>query len=361
MLVALIAPPWVPVPPPAYGGTEEVVDALARGLAERGHDVVLVAHPDSTCPVERRAGVAPPADIAMGTALVECAHVLDAYERLPAVDVVHDHTLLGPLFGRAPRGAASVVTNHGPFDARTRRVFRDIAPRAAIVSISHAQAANADDVPVDAVIHHGFDVARVPVGDGNGGYLLFLGRMAAEKGVHRAAALARAAGVPLLIAAKMREAAEHRYFEQEVRPLLGPRIEYVGEVGRDEKLALLGGALALINPIQWCEPFGMVMVESLACGTPVVAPPIGSVPEIVRHGVTGFVCPDDDAFRRALSRLDGISRDACRDDVRRRFSVERMVAGHLALYERVIDPVRGLRRHRPRAHARPGRATTDAG
>jgi len=187
------------------------------------------------------------------------------------------------------------------------------------------------------VIHHGMDATAFPVGAGEGGHLACLGRMAPEKGIHTAIEVAREADLPLLIGAKMREAAERDYFEAEVRPLLGGSIEYLGELGTTDKLELLGGAVALVNPIRWAEPFGLVMTESMACGTPVVSTPCGAVPEIVTHGVTGFICDTTAEMVDAVQSASTLSRDACRHEVETTFSMQRMVEDHITFYQKVID------------------------
>ena len=336
MRIMLIAPPWLPVPPRAYGGTEAVIDELARGLAAVGHDVLLCATADSTCPVPRRALY----ECSQGTqaaAVVELRHVVHAYEAAGDVDVVHDHTLLGPPYALARFPDLPVVTtNHGPFDASVCPTYAAIAERVPIIAISAAQARTAPGIPIAQVIHHGVDPCRFPFGARAGDYALFLGRMNPAKGAHRAARIARAAGTRLVIAAKMHVPGERRYFEERVRPLLDEDVVYVGEVGGQEKLELLAGARALVNPIAWPEPFGLVMIEALACGTPVLAFPNGAAPEIVRHGVTGFLCADEADMAARLRGVDELDRRACRASVEASFTAERMVAAHLELYDAVL-------------------------
>jgi glycosyltransferase involved in cell wall biosynthesis len=219
--VGLIAPPWVSVPPPVYGGTELVVDQLARGLAAAGHDVTLFTTGDATCPVERHS-VFPRALGTPSDALAELRHVQAAYEELSDVDVIHDHTVFGPLWSIAcDTGTPGVTTTHLRFTPELIRLYTAVAPRMAVVAISHDQRASAPNVPVAAVIHHGIDVEHIPMGSGDGGYVLFLGRMSPDKGAHRAIAVARAAGKKLVLAAKMWQPEEHRYFTECVEPLLG--------------------------------------------------------------------------------------------------------------------------------------------
>jgi glycosyltransferase involved in cell wall biosynthesis len=338
MRIGLIAPPWVPVPPPAYGGTESVVDGLARGLVRAGHEVLLAAAANSTCPVSRVAGtdVAVPTAAVVGDTLTELRHVVISYAAMTGVDVVHDHTLAGPLYGRPLSPVPIVTTNHGPFDATMTPIYRAV-PDIPVVAISHSQAATAVGVRVAAVIHHGIDVDSVAVGDGAGGYASYLGRMAPEKGPREAALIARAAGIPLRMAGKLREPAERDYFEAFVKPLLCSDVQYVGELGYEEKMELVGSSFALLNPIQWAEPFGLAMIEALALGTPVVATRVGSAPEIVDEGVTGFLRTGSAALATALVDAPQLDRAACRAAAEERFDTDRMVSEHVRVYEQLAS------------------------
>ncbi len=284
----------------------------------------------------------------------ELAHALAGYEALAGVDVIHDHTLAGPLLGTAHAGGVPVVvTHHGPFTPDMRRIFVDAARHASVVAISHDQADTAGEVPVRAVIHHGIDTTAYAPGPGDGGYLLFLGRMCADKGVHHAVRVAHRAGRPLVIASKMRERAEREYFRRSVQPLLGPTDELIFEAGLPERVELLGHAQALLNPICWPEPFGLVMAEALACGTPVLAFPNGAAPEIVDHGYTGYLCSDEDAMLAALYGIPALDRAACRAAAEDRFSLTRMARDHEHLYHRLIATVRERRTVRPIDGVRP--------
>ncbi|MGH9182770.1 MAG: glycosyltransferase family 4 protein [Acidimicrobiales bacterium] len=336
MRIALIAPPWMPVPPPAYGGTEVVVDRLARGFQAAGHDVLLFTTGESTCPVERRWAYAWDQSYRLGQVVPELRHLIHAYEAVRGYDIIHDHSLIGPLYASHFPELCVVTTNHGPFDEELTDIYRSISARVPLIAISQSQADLAAGVPIARVIHHGIDVTEYPLGDGGGGYFLFLGRMAPDKGARRAALVAHQGGVRLLMAAKMREPLEHEYFEQLVHPLLDERVQYVGEVGGDHKLELLAGARALVNPIRWPEPFGLVMIEALACGTPVLSFREGAAPEIVEHGVTGFLCDDEDDMAAHLHRVGELDRLACRAEVERRFSTARMVQQHLELFESLV-------------------------
>jgi glycosyltransferase involved in cell wall biosynthesis len=342
--IGLLAPPWATVPPTGYGGTEAVVDQLAVGFDRAGHEVRLFTIKGSSCPVPR-AGVIASDDVTIiGTASIELHHMLAGYEWLAAqgCDVIHDHTLAGPLCSLAPAGVPVVTTNHGPFsNPELASIYRAVQTKAAIVAISRDQARDAaqQQINVAAVIHHGIDTDNIPVGRGSGGYLLFLGRMAPEKGAHRAIAAARATGQRLIIAAKMREPAEIAYFRNEISPHLGDDIEFVGEAAGADKWALLGGAKALINPIKWSEPFGLVMVEALATGTPVIAYRRGSAPELIDHGRTGFLVDSEAELADAAAAAGTIDRAACRRAAIERFSRDVMVEAHLDLYRSLIRRV----------------------
>jgi glycosyltransferase involved in cell wall biosynthesis len=337
--IAVLAPPHIAVPPVGYGGTEAVLDGLCRGLRDSGHDVLLVTTGDATCPVERTWCFESATGVGVRGTIHELAHVVHGYEEADrwGAEVVHDHTLAGPLLAASAGRTDVVTTNHGPFtDPALGALYRDLAGKVAVTAISHHQASTAlPGTQIAAVIHHGLPAGSFRRREGGGGFALFLGRMHPSKGVDRAIHVARAAGVPLVIAAKMHEREEVAYFERHVEPLLGRDARFVGEVGGERKAQLLGEASVLLNPIRWHEPFGMVMIEALAVGTPVVAPPTGSVPEIVVDGVTGFLRDDEAAMADGVRQAATLDRQTCVDVARRRFSVEPMVAEHVRLYERV--------------------------
>ncbi len=338
MRIGLIAPPWAAIPPVGYGGTEAVIDQLARGLQDAGHDVVLFTVAESTCPVPRRHLLAAAEGMRIGACVPELRHTLAAYDAMTDVDIIHDHTMAGPLLATTPgfNELPVVTTNHGPFNEELNDLYSRLNDRVALIAISNDQATLASGVRIARVIHHGVDLNAFPAGAGDGGYVLFLGRMTPEKGAHRAIRIARAAGKRLVIAAKMREESERRYFEAEIEPLLGDDAEFVGEVHGQTKLELLAGAEALINPIRWHEPFGMVMIEALASGTPVVSFPEGAAPEIVTSGHDGFLADTDQGLVDALSRIQQIDRRACRETVMQRFTTARMTQDHIDLYQDLL-------------------------
>jgi glycosyltransferase involved in cell wall biosynthesis len=336
MTIGLLAPPWLPVPPPAYGGIESVVDQLARGLAARGHQVALYAAAESTTPVPIAHTVATARE-SMGASEVELPYIMRGYELLAGCDVIHDHTLLGPAWALAVGYDRVVTTCHAPLSGPMRRVYGRYGKQIPLVAISRDQASRAPEIAIRKVIHHGLDTERYPVGRGDGEFLLFLGRMAPSKGVREAALVAREAGEQLVIAAKMREPAERDYFAGQVEPLLGNGVTYIGEATHGDKLALLGAAKALLNPIHWAEPFGLVMAEALACGTPVIAHPCGAAPEIVDDGATGFLRVAHDELVEVIERVDELDRAACRAAAIERFSADRMVAQHVRVYRDMIN------------------------
>jgi len=337
MRIGLIAPPWLAVPPPCYGGTEEVVDTLARGLEKAGHRVQLFTTGDATCQVPKTFAYPEAERGRLGSTIPELYHTLCAYPALQDCDIIHDHTVAGLFVASLRDGPPVVTTNHGPFTKELSKIYRAVQDRVAIVAVSHHQASQAGGVRIARVIHHGLDPEAYQAGDGAGGYLLFLGRMSPDKGVHVAARVARAAGRRLLIAAKMQEPLERRYFDEKVEPLLNDDVVYLGEADRTTKKRLLADAEALINPIQWPEPFGLVMIEALASGTPVVAFPAGAAPEIVEDAVTGFLSHDESEMVQAVRRIGQVDRDSCRRRFVERFSARRMVQDHLDLYTEIVD------------------------
>ncbi len=336
MRIGLVAAPWIPVPPVGYGGIERIVDSLARGFIAAGHEVFLAAASDSTCPVPLVPGMRPSEPDQLGFTLSELSHVIRAYEGLGGVDVIHDHTLAGPLLARKAAGVPVVTTIHGLLTPASADLYRAMATSTAIIGISRDQASRVPGVPVTRVIHHGMDVAAVPIGSGKGGYVCFVGRMCPDKGVLEAIHIARTAGIPLRIAAKMREPQEIEYFRSVIEPILGSNEDFLGELGDTDKYRLMGEAMAFLNPIQWAEPFGLVMIESLSAGTPVVGTRVGSAPEIVDHGKTGYLGPAEQlpSFLPLAAALD---RSRCRDRALKLFSTERMVGNHLDLYTRLVE------------------------
>jgi glycosyltransferase involved in cell wall biosynthesis len=346
MRIGVIAPPFIAVPPPPYGGTEAVVNELSLAYQRAGHEVVLHTTGDATCAVTRRWTYERAQAAAMGQALPELAHVMAAYEALADVDIIHDHTLVGPAWAKHRPGPPVVTTVHNPLDAERAAIYRRLAPEVAVVAISTAQREAAPEVPVARVIHHGLDATRWQYGGGNGGYMAFLGRMSPDKGGHRAVEVATRLGLPLIIAAKAHTDDERAYLEERVRPGLDETIFHVGEVGGTRKWELLANARCLVFPIRWNEPFGMVMLEAMACGTPVVAFAEGAAVEVIDHGRTGFVCADEDEMAKAVVDVIDLDRMDCRAAVEGYFSADRMAGDYIELFEHILARAH---RHRPAA------------
>jgi glycosyltransferase involved in cell wall biosynthesis len=336
--IALISPVWFPVPPSGYGGIEWVVSLLADGLVDAGHDVTLFASGDSQSKAELAAVFpeAPSADI--GKSTPELRHALSCYERAAGFDVVNDHS--GPLSAALGASVETPVvhTVHGPLvgaDGDLYASVASVAPQVGLISVSLNQRKPQPDLPWVANCHNALELDTYPVHVERGEYLLFLGRMSADKGCHRAVEVAQKAGLPLRIAGKMREPAEREYFETYVAPHLGDGIEYLGETSHGKKVALLQNARATLFPIEWEEPFGLVMIESMACGTPVIATRWGAAPEVIEHGRSGILVDDYRDMAGALPAADELEPLECRAWVEEHFSASRMVADYVAAYEAV--------------------------
>jgi len=339
--IAILSPVWFPVPPTGYGGIEWVVALLADGLVDAGHDVTLFASGESRTKAEL-AAVYPEAPSAqIGLSSVELRHAFACYERAGDFDVVNDHSsLLAAALGGLV-ATPILHTVHGPLDETALPNYRSIAalaPRVGFVSISLNQRKPAPELAWVANVPNGIDLTAYPFHAPRGEYLLYLGRLSPDKGAHRAIEIARQAGLPIKLAGKKREPAEQAYFDEQVRPLLGEDAEYVGETSHATKVALLQDARATLFPIDWEEPFGLVMIESMACGTPVIATRRGAVPEVVEEGRTGVIVDDWREMADALADADRIAGEDCRASVEERFSPERMVAEYVAAYEHVLEP-----------------------
>ncbi|HTY79497.1 MAG TPA: glycosyltransferase family 4 protein [Candidatus Bathyarchaeia archaeon] len=339
--IAQVSPLYERVPPALYGGTERVVGYLTEELVERGHQVTLFATADSRtkaklvalAPRALRLDASPRDDLAFH--LLELARV---FERPRDFDVIHCH--VGHLafpFSRLA-GAPSLHTMHGRLDMPdTYPVFRHFRDQP-LVSISHAQRRPFKRLGVSwiATVYHGIPVEGYPFSPKAGSYLAFLGRISPEKRPDLAIALAKRVGIPLKMAAKV-DPVDQVYFDRDIKPLLDhPLIEFIGEIGETAKPAFLGQALALVFPIDWPEPFGLVMIESLACGTPVIARACGSVPELILDGRTGFIADTLEDMEAAVKALDRIDRTECRRDVLARFTVGRMVDHYEEVYGSLV-------------------------
>lgn len=355
MRLALLAPVALPVPPAGYGGTERVVAWLADGLADRGHDVTLFASAESRTrarlaqPAPAGFGAVPDAEARDAYEAYEAAHVARALElaRQGAFDLVHDHTKANGVLAAAGSPVPWLTTVHNDLTP-ARRALYEAHPAARYVAISRAHAERLAGLEVAGVVYNGLDPAEIgPLARPKGDYLLFLGRLDAAKGAHLAARAAAEHDWELVMAGRVGPL-ERAFFEAEVAPHLdGRRRRYVGEVSGASKWRLYAEARALLFPIQWPEPFGLVMIEAMAAGTPVVATRRGSVPELVEPGVTGaVVAPEGDPASLAAGVAEALALDpaAVAAHARARFGAARMVEAYEALYEGVLAETGALRR-----------------
>jgi glycosyltransferase involved in cell wall biosynthesis len=352
--IAQVAPLYESVPPQCYGGTERVVSYLTEELVRQGHDVTLFASGDSVtgarlvaaCPRSLRLDESCRDQLAHHIMMLE-----QVFQRAEEFDLIHFHCdyLHFPLSRR--HGVPHVTTLHGRLDLPDLQpVYRLFADQP-VISISDSQRGPLPGADWQGTVYHGLPPELHTFRERPGEYLAFLGRVSPEKRVDRAIEIARRAGLPLRIAAKV-DPADRKYYEEEIRPLIeaaGPSVEFLGEVGGKAKDEFLGNAHALLFPIDWPEPFGLVMIEAMACGTPVIAYRHGSVPEVMDDGVTGFVVTDVEQAVEAVGRVGGLSRRRCREVFERRFSAERMARDYLEIYRTLAEQAEDARAHTPRA------------
>jgi glycosyltransferase involved in cell wall biosynthesis len=339
MRIAQVSPLYESVPPKLYGGTERVVAFLTEELVRQGHEVTLYASGDSITSASLVA--CSPRSLRLDKSCVDpiARHFVmleRVFSEAEQYDIIHFHIdyLHFPLSRRT--GIRQVSTLHGRLDipdlAPVYQAYRDMP----LVSISNAQREPLAWANWKATIYHGLPDGLFRLQERPGDYLAFLGRLSKEKRPDRAIEIAKRAGMKLKIAAKV-DKADSEYFNAEIKPLLGhPLVEYIGEIGELEKQEFLGNARALLFPIDWPEPFGLVMIEAMACGTPVIAYPSGSVPEVVDDGLTGFLVRDIDEAVGAIERLDAIDRRRCRAVFERRFTARRMASDYLRVYDRIL-------------------------
>lgn len=343
MRIAQVAPLFESVPPARYGGTERVVSWLTEELTRRGHDVTLFASGDSRTsarlsPVLRRALRLSGSRIA-DACVVHAAAMTRAIEVDPPFDVVHAHLdWIGPAFAAYSR-APVVTTLHGRLDVPEARAMGAAFPGAPLIAISGSQRSHLPDANWVGTIHHGLPLDRVTYCGDRGTYLLFVGRISREKRPDLAVRAAHAAGMPLKIAAKVNGNPDDcGYWREVMAPVLashGKEVEFLGEVGDDDKRELMAGAFALLFPADWPEPFGLVAIEAMAAGTPVIALPNGALPEIVADGRSGFLVRSLEEMIEAIRSTDELDRRDCRELVRERFTVGRMTDDYETVFERL--------------------------
>jgi len=343
--IAVVAPPWFELPPQGYGGTEAVVAGLVDQLVERGHEVTLVASGRHRTKAQHFVPVydEPPSAL-LGNPMPEVQAAAVAAEALADLDVdlVHDHSLAGPLLARSRR-VPTVITLHGPATGPNGDYFERLGRTVDVIGISHAQWRLNPRLNWVGVVHNGIDVSSFPFRDRKDDYVLWLGRFNPDKGAHLAIDAARRIGRRIVLAGKLNEPEEKKYFAEAVAPRLGRDAEYVGEADAVLKRELFANAACLAFPIQWEEPFGMVMVEAMACGTPVAAIGRGSVPEVIDHGVSGIVVDRIEDFPGALEKATDLDPAATRRHAERHFDLPIMAAGYERIFRILAQGARGIR------------------
>jgi glycosyltransferase involved in cell wall biosynthesis len=337
--IAQVAPLYESVPPKCYGGTERVASYLTEELVRLGHDVTLFASGDSVtaarliAPCERSLRLDPNCvdQLAHHVTLVE-----QVFKNAANFDIIHFHIdyLHFPVSSRM--GTPNVTTLHGRLDIPDLDgIYREF-PQMRVVSISDSQRLPLPSLNWQGTVHHGLPPNLDHFHDQPGSYLAFLGRISPEKGVDKAIEIAKRVGMHLKIAAKV-DSVDRAYFEDRIQPLLdGPLVEFIGEIDETEKEEFLGNAYALLFPIDWPEPFGLVMIEAMRCGTPIVAYRRGAVPEVIDDGITGFICEDIDQAVDAVRRVATLSRKRCGQVFEERFNVTRMAMDYVSIYEKII-------------------------
>jgi glycosyltransferase involved in cell wall biosynthesis len=340
----MVAPPWIPVPPPGYGGIEAVAELLCDELVARGHDVTLFAAPGSRSAAHVRTVLDAAHPDTIGSALHESDHVAsvwdaidEAADRGAPFDVVHDHSGFTAVAMAGRVGVPVVHTLHGPLEGDSARFYERHGKKVHLVAISRSQI---DEAPlrlrVAAVVPNPIALERWPLSGKKDDYALWIGRMDPIKGAHRAIEAARRAGHRLVLAGPV-QSGQSDFFRSEIEPHIdGDRVRYVGEVAGVAKQRLYAHARALLMPIRWREPFGMVMIEALASGTPVLAFPEGAAAEIVIDGHNGMLVADEAEMARALASVDTIDPRDCRDSVRSRYDVAITANGYEAVYRRAM-------------------------
>ncbi|MEV1073945.1 glycosyltransferase family 4 protein [Micromonospora parva] len=342
--IAMVVPPWLPVPPPGYGGVEQVVAGLVDALVLHGHAVTLFGAGDQHGTAARSfVSTAPEVQFArLGESLPELAHLARVNHLIRArdFDLIHDHTVVGPLVaGR--RAVPTVATVHGNPVGEHGDLLSDTDRSVGLVAISHGQRRLNPGLPWAGTVHNALDPRRIPYkAEPGAGPVLWLARFSPDKGPDVAIRACRAAGLPLLLAGKCNEPAERQYYDEVIEPMLGEDVSVVFNADRDATLRMLVEARCLIMPIRWEEPFGMVMVEAMATGTPVVALARGAVLELVRSGVTGLVCERSEELPDALRAVERLDPADCVAHVAENFSTTRMAYSYEAVYRRFLADAR---------------------
>lgn len=339
MKIAQIAPIIERVPPKKYGGTERVVHTLTEELVERGHNVTLFASGDSITSAKlvsvypRSLREAKLKDL-YGLNAFTLLNIGTAYARQDEFDIIHDHNGVYSLSTANISKTPSVITLHGPFTSENRHIFRQLK-NPHLVTISNSQA-TVLDLNYAGTVYNGLRMDDFPFSDEHDGYLIFVGRISMEKGVHLAIETALNLNLPLLIAAKV-DQVDRAYFHEYVEPYLSEQIQWIGEVDEKRRNELFSRAMCSLHPVTWREPFGLTIIEAMACGCPVVAFNKGSIPEIIKNGETGFVVEDIYDMIDAVERIDTIDRNQCRKHALMNFNAAKMVSGYMNIYEEILQ------------------------
>jgi glycosyltransferase involved in cell wall biosynthesis len=340
MRIAQIAPLTEAIPPKFYGGTERVVHWLTEELVALGHDVTLFASGDSVTSAKLEAPWPRALRLDGSVRDPNALHMLmleRVRQRTDEFDFLHFHLDYYPFSLFARQRTPFMTTLHGRLDLPEHQPLFATFPTTPIISISDAQRRPIPNAGWVKTIYHGLPEKMLVPQPGKKNYLAFLGRIAPEKRLDRAIRIARECGMPLKIAAKI-DRVDREYYDEQIKPMIdGPDIEYIGEITDGQKAEFLGGAAALLTPIDWPEPFGLVMIEAMACGTPVIAFNRGSVPEVVDEGVTGFIVEDEKSAIGAVYRLPQLSRDTVRKRFEERFTARRMAQDYLAVYRSLME------------------------
>jgi len=341
----MITPPWISVPPSGYGGIEWVVSLLVEELVERGHDVTLFASGHSKTKAELLSVFDDPPTARMHLNVPDARHaqraireIVDRHGTDRAFDVVHDHSACIFLAVAPLVPEPMVHTIHGMFTDEMKQLYGAVGPEVSFVGISESQCQAMPSLPIAGIVPNAVDIAGFPFRPQKQDYLLCLGRVCRDKGQDAAIAVAKRAGMPIVLAGKVDAGDDRRFFDEYVLPQVdGENVRFEGEVGDERKRELVANAKAMLFPIRWSEPFGLVMIEGMACGTPVIATRWGAVPEVVNDGVTGFIVQDEDGMVDALSRLGELDPAACRAEAESRFSPSVMADGYERVYRAAIE------------------------
>jgi glycosyltransferase involved in cell wall biosynthesis len=343
--VAMVAPPWYEVPPRGYGGVEAICGTLVDALVLRGHDVTLIGVGSARTSARFLRTYDTPQFARLGESLPELTHVGKANQLIAdgGFDIVHDHTCAGAL-AAAQRNPPTIATVHGPVRGELGDFYASLGDSVRLVAISDSQRRLRPNLAWAGTVHNSLQVEQFPYQVHKQEYVLWLARFCEDKGPDLAIKACRAAGLPLILAGKCAEPLERLYLDEVVRPLLGPDVELVLNAERAHVLSLLVNARCLLLPLRWPEPFGMVMIEAMACGTPVVALGRGAVPEVVRDGETGLVCWHAKDLPAALNEVARISPAACRNHVCQSFSAQVMAERYEQVYRAALSDAAPNRR-----------------